>query len=124
MNKHEVMQWIKGHKKEVIVGSLVVICSTIIGMTLKNKNDGRDISCDHYQTNALDAMFEGGSYSEPYDLDISNFDIGEWDNGDYPQIVNKVPIGDLGNFGEMIIKNNDDISSGDFLSAVIMIQSN
>lgn len=122
MNKHEVMQWIKGHKKEVIVGSLTIVGSVVLGITLGRHEDDivEDVS-----------PIESTPVNNLHYLDVSNFTIGEWAeagywedkwDGYFGSIVNEVPLEKLGEFGQMIIDNCEEFGPEDRIQAIMDIR--
>lgn len=122
MNKHEVMQWIKGHKKEVIVGSLMIVGSVVLGVTLGRHEDDivEDVS-----------PIESTPVNNLRYLDVSNFTIGEWTkagywidkwDGYFGSIVNEVPLEKLGEFGQMIIDNCEEFGPEDRVQMLMDIR--
>lgn len=123
MNKHEVMQWIKRHKKEVIVGSLTIVGSVVLGITLGRHEDNAA------ENVPLKIMSE--PTKDLRELDISNFTIGEWKEAGYWEdkwdgyfcsAVNEVPLEKLGEFGQMIVDNCEEFGPEDHVQMLMDIR--
>lgn len=114
MNIKEKLQsakdWVTDHKKEIIEYGLIGI-GTIAGIYVGGKLlDRRDVK-------ALDNVVNSVKGMELPKLDIGTVTGLERDEYGYNFILNDVVVGDMGRFGQELLKLGDDVSEDTTITA-------